>query len=66
LVSFIINIVIKLIPSLGVLAVVVALAIAYQVAVLLGLWRVADKYQGRKVLAKIATVLGWLGVLGSL
>ena len=34
--------------------------------VLLGVWRAANQYQGRKVwsiLAKIATVLGWIGVL---
>jgi len=69
LVGLIINVLTRIVPSLGALAVILAVAIPYQVMVLLGVWRAADKYQGRKawaILAKIATVLGWLGVLGSL
>jgi tetrahydromethanopterin S-methyltransferase subunit G len=68
-VGLIINVLTRIIPSLGALAVILAVAIPYQIMVLLGVWRAADKYQGRKawaILAKIATVLGWLGVLGSL
>lgn len=68
-VGLIINVLTRIIPSLGALAVILAVAIPYQVMVLLGVWRAADKYEGRKawaILAKIATVLGWLGVLGSL
>ena len=69
LVGLIINVLTRIVPSLGALAVILAVAIPYQVMVLLGVWRAADKYQGRKawaILAKIATVLGWLGVLRSL
>jgi hypothetical protein len=68
LVGLIVNAVTRVIPSVGVLALVLAVTIAYQVMVLLGIWRAAGRYQGRKVwaiLAKIATVLGWLGVLAS-
>ncbi|PFG54303.1 hypothetical protein ATG98_3523 [Marinobacter sp. LV10R520-4] len=69
LVGLIINVVTRIIPSLGAVAIILALTIPYQVMVLLGVWRAADRYQGRTawaILAKIATVLGWLGVLGSL
>jgi peptidoglycan biosynthesis protein MviN/MurJ (putative lipid II flippase) len=65
-VGIVINIVIQIVPSIGAIAVVLALATVYQVMVLLGVWRAATRYQGRKVwaiLAKIATVLGWMGVL---
>jgi len=68
-VGIVINFLSRIVPSLGALAVILVLAIPYQVMVLLGVWRAADKYQGRKawaILAKIATVLGWLGVLASL
>ncbi|MDY6930114.1 MAG: hypothetical protein SWN10_23955 [Pseudomonadota bacterium] len=68
-VGIVINVLTRIVPSLGALAVILALAIPYQVMVLLGVWRAADRYQGRKawaILAKVAAVLGWLGVLGSL
>jgi hypothetical protein len=68
LAGLIVNAVTRAIPSVGILAVVLAVTIVYQVLALLGIWRAADRYQGRKVwaiLAKIATVLGWLGVLTS-
>ncbi|MGO3693844.1 hypothetical protein [Marinobacter sp.] len=68
-VGLVINFITRIVPSLGALVVILALAIPYQVTVLLGVWRAADKYQGRTawaILAKVAAVLGWLGVLGSL
>lgn len=68
-VGIVINVLTRIVPSLGALTVILALAIPYQVMVLLGVWRAADKYQGRKawaILAKIAAVLGWLGVLASI
>ncbi|TYC63819.1 hypothetical protein FMN52_00925 [Marinobacter sp. BW6] len=68
-VGIVINVLTRIVPSLGALAVILALAIPYQVMVLLGVWRAAEKYQGRKawaILAKVAAVLGWLGVLASL
>lgn len=64
--GIVINLVIQVVPSIGAIAVVLALATVYQVMVLVGIWRAANRYQGRKVwaiLAKIATVLGWMGVL---
>lgn len=65
-VGIVINLVIQVVPSIGAIAVVLALATVYQVMVLLGIWRAATRYQGRKVwaiLAKFAAVLGWMGVL---
>jgi len=67
-VGFVINILMRIIPSLDALAILLALAIPYQGMVLIGVWRASNKYQGRKawaVLAKVATVFGWLGVVGS-
>ena len=63
------NMVLRVVTSLGMLAVAIVLVTIYQAMVLLGTWRAASRYQGWKgwaILAKIATVLGWLSVLGSL
>jgi len=68
LAGIIINFIVGIIPSLDVLAVVLTLAVVYQVVVLLGVWQAANKYQGRpawSILAKIGAVLGWMGALGS-
>ncbi|MGO2137040.1 MAG: hypothetical protein ACTH3S_16615 [Marinobacter sp.] len=68
-VGIVLNLIIKFTPSIGGLLVILALAVVYQVMVLLGVWRAANRYQGRKawtILAKIAAVLGWLGVLANL
>ena len=62
------NMVLKVVTSLGVLAVAIVLVTIYQAMVLLGVRRAASRYQGWKgwaILAKIATVLGWLGILAS-
>ncbi len=67
-ISVAINMALKVVTSLGVLAVAILAVTLYQVIVLLGIWRAASRYQGWKVwaiLAKIATVLGWLSVLAS-
>lgn len=66
LVGVVINVIVRVIPSLEILALVIALALAYQAVVLVGVWRAANKYRGRKtwiILAKIATVLGWFGIV---
>ena len=67
-ISVAINMALKVVTSLGVLAVAIVLVIIYQAMVLLGIWRAASRYQGWKgwaILAKIATVLGWLSVLAT-
>lgn len=68
-VGIVFNLIIKVMPSLGAVAIVLAVATVYQVMVLLGVWRSSNRYQGWKVwaiLAKIAAVLGWLGVLAGI
>ena len=53
-------------PLVGTYVLVVAI---YQMAVLLGIWRSAKKYNGAKVwavLAKLYAILGWLTLISSL
>jgi len=67
--GMVINVITRIVPSLGLLAVILVLTIPYQITVLLGVWRAATRYEGLKawaILAKIAAVLGWLGVLANL
>ena len=47
-VGIVLNLIIKFTPSIGGLLVILALAVVYQVMVLLGVWRAANRYQGRK------------------
>ena len=68
-VGIVINIAVNILPSLGVLVLVLAATTVYQAVVLIGIWRAANRYQGRTlwaVLAKVATVLGWLGLLANI
>ena len=61
IVGFILNIAMKPITSIGLLAVIMLVYTAYEILVLMGTWRAADKYEGSKiwaVLAKIAVILG--------
>ncbi len=61
LVGFIVNIAMKPITSIGLLVIVMLAYTAYEIPVIMGTWRAANKYQGSKiwaVLAKIAVVLG--------
>lgn len=62
------NMALRIVTSLGVLAVALLAVTLYQVMVLLGIWRAASRFQGWKgwaILAKIAAALGWIGVLAS-
>lgn len=61
LVGFIVNIAMKPITSIGLLVFVMLAYTAYEIPVIMGTWRAANKYEGSKiwvVLAKIAVVLG--------
>jgi hypothetical protein len=68
LVGFVTNILIMAISSTGILVVVFLALVAYSVPLYLGVWRAANKYEGRKlwsILAKIATVLGVIMLAGN-
>jgi hypothetical protein len=61
LVGFVVNIEMKPITSIGLLVIVMLAYTAYEIPVVMGTWRAANKYEGSKVwavLAKIAVVLG--------
>lgn len=73
LVAFILSIPIKFITSIESIIIIILLSGVYQITVLMGVWRAANKYKGLKlwaVLAKIAAVLGlfilMLGVISVL
>jgi len=59
--GFFVNIAMRLITSIGLLVIVMLVYTAYEIPVIIGVWRAAKKYQGPKIwaeLAKIAVVLG--------
>lgn len=61
LVGFVLNIAMKPITSIGLLVIVMLAYTAYEIPVIMGVWRAANKYEGSKfwaVLAKISVVLG--------
>lgn len=76
LVGFIVNIAIKPITSASLLVIVMLAYTLYEIPVVMGTWRAADKYQGSKIwalLAKVAVVLGaimlvftWFVIVGLL
>ncbi|MCS5551495.1 MAG: hypothetical protein NZ811_08275 [Gammaproteobacteria bacterium] len=61
LVGFVVSIIINVITSIGGLVILMLAYTAYEIPVIMGTWRAANKYQGSKIwaiLAKIAVVLG--------
>jgi serine/threonine protein kinase len=66
LVSLGVNLLIGLIPVLGVQMALMIVGMAYQILVFIGVWRAAGRYRGRKVWAVLAKIAVVLGVLASL
>ncbi len=61
LVGVVVNIITNVVTSIGGLVILILAYTAYQIPVIMGIWRAANKYQGPKIwaiLAKIAVVLG--------
>ena len=60
-VGVVVNIISNAVTSIGGLVILMLAYTAYEIPVIMGTWRAANKYQGQKiwaVLAKIAVVLG--------
>lgn len=61
MVGVVVNIITNVIASIGGLVILMLAYTAYEIPVIMGVWRAANKYQGSKIwaiLAKIAVVLG--------
>lgn len=61
LVGIVVNIISNAVTSVGGVVILILAYTAYEIPVIMGTWRAANKYQGSKiwaVLAKIAVVLG--------
>ncbi|TKB77925.1 MAG: hypothetical protein E8D42_11710 [Nitrospira sp.] len=66
LVGLVVGLAMRLIPSIGLLAIILLMYTAYQTLVLLGAWRAANKYIGSfvwVVLAKVAVALGGVSLV---
>ncbi|ABA57433.1 hypothetical protein Noc_0921 [Nitrosococcus oceani ATCC 19707] len=69
LVGMVVNLLSNFIPSIGGFVIFIIAYTAYEIPVLMGTWKAANKYRGRKfwaVLAKTAVVLGVIMLVAGL